>query len=79
MKEKKIMVLLLQSNGGQCEDGEGSLGQTFQTSLSYSVDVKPKMWLPVHLIEGRICREIKINLTSIREEAKRVIGTLRAL
>ncbi|GLT31747.1 hypothetical protein SLA2020_064580 [Shorea laevis] len=68
-----------QLNGGQCEDGEGSLGQNFHTSLSYSVDVKPKVWLPVHLIEGRICREIKMNLSCIREEAKRVIGTLRAL
>ncbi|GLT44814.1 hypothetical protein SLA2020_186910 [Shorea laevis] len=63
-----------QFNGGQCKDSEASFGQNFQTSLSYVVDVKPKLWLPVHLIEGRICREIKTNLTSIREEAKKVFG-----
>ncbi|KAF9687996.1 hypothetical protein SADUNF_Sadunf02G0151200 [Salix dunnii] len=53
---------------------EDSLGQEFETTLSYLVDVKPKVWLPVHLIEGRICKEIKSNLTCIREEAQKVIG-----
>ncbi|KAG6786970.1 hypothetical protein NC652_006971 [Populus alba x Populus x berolinensis] len=53
---------------------EDSLGQEYETTLSYLVDVKPKTWLPVHLIEGRICKEIKSNLTCIREEAKKRIG-----
>ncbi|KAI9400044.1 hypothetical protein POPTR_002G185100v4 [Populus trichocarpa] len=53
---------------------EDSLGQEYETSLSYLVDVKPKIWLPVHLIEGRICKEIKSNLTCIREEAQKMIG-----
>lgn len=53
---------------------EDSLGQEFETTLSYLVDVKPKVWLPARLIEGRICKEIKSNLTCIREEAQKVIG-----
>jgi hypothetical protein len=53
---------------------EDSLGQEYETTLSYLVDVKPKIWLPVHLIEGRICKEIKSNLTCIREEAQKMIG-----
>ncbi|XP_050388064.1 uncharacterized protein LOC126805016 [Argentina anserina] len=47
------------------------------TTLSYLVDVKPKMLLPVRLVEGRLCKEIKINLACIREEAlKMTRGTL---
>lgn len=42
------------------------------TTLSYYVDVKPKMWLPVRLVEGRLCKEIKINLASIRQEALKI-------
>ncbi|CAK7348569.1 unnamed protein product [Dovyalis caffra] len=53
---------------------EDSLGQEYETTLSYFVDVKPKLWLPVRLIEGRLCKEIKSNLTSIREEAQKRIG-----
>lgn len=53
---------------------EDSVGQEYETTLSYLVDVKPKMWLPVNLIEGRICKEIKSNLTCIREEAQKMIG-----
>lgn len=41
------------------------------TTLTYIVDVKPKMWLPVRLIEGRLCKEIKKNLISIRGEAQK--------
>ncbi|KAK7278100.1 hypothetical protein RJT34_23125 [Clitoria ternatea] len=43
------------------------------TILSYIVDVKPKLWLPIRLIEGRLCNEIKMNLASIRDEAHKVI------
>ncbi|KAK9118484.1 hypothetical protein Scep_016577 [Stephania cephalantha] len=46
--------------------------QAYQTTLSYIVDVKPKLWLPVRLVEGRICRDIKISLSCIREEAEKV-------
>ncbi|XP_038684726.1 uncharacterized protein LOC119984717 isoform X2 [Tripterygium wilfordii] len=50
-----------------------SFSQGFETTLSYSVDIKPKLWLPVSLVEGRLCQEIKINLSSIRERAQKVI------
>lgn len=43
------------------------------TTLTYIVDVKPKLWLPVRLIEGRLCKEIKKNLISIRGEAQKAI------
>ncbi|CAH8349363.1 unnamed protein product [Eruca vesicaria subsp. sativa] len=45
----------------------------FPTTLAYTVDVKPKMWLPVRLVEGRLCNEIKTNLLSIRDTAQKVI------
>ncbi|KAJ0250087.1 Polyketide cyclase / dehydrase and lipid transport protein [Hirschfeldia incana] len=45
----------------------------FRTTLAYTVDVKPKMWLPVRLVEGRLCKEIKTNLLSIRDTAQKVI------
>ncbi|OVA16592.1 hypothetical protein BVC80_1543g22 [Macleaya cordata] len=44
-----------------------------QTTLSYVVDVKPKLWLPVGLVEGRLCREIKLNLVCIRDEAMKAV------
>lgn len=61
------MVLQLFSSGNP----EESPIQEVNTTLSYVVDVKPKMWLPVRLIEGRLCREIKTNLISIRGEAQK--------
>ncbi|AEE82056.1 hypothetical protein [Arabidopsis thaliana] len=45
----------------------------FRTTLAYTVDVKPKMWLPVRLVEGRLCKEIRTNLMSIRDAAQKVI------
>uniref|UniRef100_A0A453GVX0 Coenzyme Q-binding protein COQ10 START domain-containing protein n=2 Tax=Aegilops tauschii subsp. strangulata TaxID=200361 RepID=A0A453GVX0_AEGTS len=54
-------------------DGAGiSAGQEFQTTLSYVVELEPKLWVPVRLLEGRICKEIKTNLICIREEAERI-------
>ncbi|KAF3546707.1 hypothetical protein DY000_02003359 [Brassica cretica] len=50
----------------------------FPTTLAYTVDVKPKMWLPVRLVEGRLCKEIKTNLLSIRDTAQKVIEELDA-
>ncbi|GAV75511.1 Polyketide_cyc domain-containing protein [Cephalotus follicularis] len=49
------------------------LGQEFQTTLSYLVDVKPKLWLPVRLVEGRLRKDIETNLLCIREEAQKLI------
>lgn len=43
----------------------------YQTTLVYVVDVKPKVWLPVRLVEGRLCAEIRTNLSCIREEAEK--------
>lgn len=61
----------------QCKTGsdqelDSSVDQSFHTTLSYIVDVEPKLWLPVRLIEGRLCREIKINVRSVRDEAQKV-------
>ncbi|KAK7330900.1 hypothetical protein VNO77_25106 [Canavalia gladiata] len=62
-------------NSGSCE--VESQVREVSTTLSYIVDVKPKLWLPVSLIEGRLCNEIKTNLTSIREKAlKATDGTV---
>ncbi|KAJ0520591.1 putative coenzyme Q-binding protein COQ10, START [Helianthus annuus] len=47
-------------------------GQQYDTTLIYTVEVEPKMWLPVQLVEGRISREIQMNLFSIREEARKL-------
>ncbi|KAF7026452.1 hypothetical protein CFC21_038563 [Triticum aestivum] len=54
------------------EGGEVPISQEFQTMLSYVVELEPKLWVPVRLLEGRICKEIKTNLVCIREEAERV-------
>ncbi|TVU37029.1 hypothetical protein EJB05_18994 [Eragrostis curvula] len=51
--------------------GEISEDHEFQTTLSYIVELEPKLWVPVRLLEGRICSEIKNNLVSIREQAQR--------
>lgn len=51
------------------ESCDQSQVQEVSTTLSYTVDVKPKLWLPIRLIEGRLCNEIKMNLVSIRDEA----------
>ncbi|KAE8008410.1 hypothetical protein FH972_004926 [Carpinus fangiana] len=67
-----------ESNRGRDEDSESLVGQKFYTTLSYLVDVKPKLWFPVRLVEGRLCNEIKMNLASIREEAQKAVhNTLR--
>ncbi|KAL4383360.1 hypothetical protein GQ457_15G020390 [Hibiscus cannabinus] len=68
--------LIEQFNEGKCKGDEAFLGEEFPTTLSYSVDLKPKMWLPVQLVENRLSIEIKTNLLSIREEAKRVMSDL---
>ncbi|KAJ7973164.1 Polyketide cyclase / dehydrase and lipid transport protein [Quillaja saponaria] len=64
---------IVQSSGGTCEEGDSSQTPETCTTLSYIVDVKPKLWLPVRLIEGRLCKEIKMNLASVRDEARKAI------
>ncbi|VAH86327.1 unnamed protein product [Triticum turgidum subsp. durum] len=59
-------------DGATDEGAEVSSGQEFQTTLSYVVELEPKLWVPVRLLEGRICKEIKTNLICIREEAERI-------
>ncbi|URE04263.1 Polyketide cyclase / dehydrase and lipid transport [Musa troglodytarum] len=54
------------------EDEKILVGKEFQTTLSYVVELVPKLWLPVRLIEGRLCREVKTNLLCVREEAQRI-------
>lgn len=60
-----------QCNTGTCERRDSLLNQEFHTTVSYVVDVEPKLWLPVRLVEGRLCREITTNLSSIRKEAQK--------
>ncbi|KAK7392163.1 hypothetical protein VNO78_20593 [Psophocarpus tetragonolobus] len=50
---------------------EQSQVREVRTTLQYIVDVKPKLWLPIRLIEGRLCDEIKTNLVSVRDEAQK--------
>ncbi|XP_076941859.1 uncharacterized protein LOC143611545 [Bidens hawaiensis] len=50
--------------------------QQYNTTLLYTVEVEPKMWLPVQLVEGRISREIQMNLFSIREETRRISDSI---
>ncbi|KAH9613738.1 hypothetical protein KSS87_013362 [Heliosperma pusillum] len=59
-------------NAEELDDSQVSAlleGREHGTILSYSVEVKPKPWLPVGLIEDRLCKEIKTNLCCVREEA----------
>ncbi|MBA0757877.1 hypothetical protein Gotri_020922 [Gossypium trilobum] len=70
--------LIEQFNKRKYEGEEASLGEEFQTTLWYLVDLKPKIWLPVRLVENRLSIEIKTNLLSIREEAERRINALNS-
>ncbi|RWW10707.1 hypothetical protein GW17_00025733, partial [Ensete ventricosum] len=54
------------------EDEKILVGKEFQTTLSYVVELVPKLWLPIRFIEGRLCREVKTNLLCVREEAQRI-------
>ncbi|TYI19276.1 hypothetical protein ES332_A07G154100v1 [Gossypium tomentosum] len=70
--------LIEQFNKRKHEGEEASLGEEFQTTLWYLVDLKPKIWLPVRLVENRLSIEIKANLLSIREEAETVISAMNS-
>ncbi|XP_062084950.1 uncharacterized protein LOC133791068 isoform X2 [Humulus lupulus] len=61
-------------------DGDSVADQEMHTTLSYLVDVQPKLWLPVQLVEGRLSNEIKVNLACIRDEAEKAFSkTMRSL
>ncbi|KAK2649872.1 hypothetical protein Ddye_017361 [Dipteronia dyeriana] len=59
---------------GKFQDTDSALAQGSQTTLTYVVNVQPKMWLPVRLVEGRLKKEIKTNLSCIREAARKFIN-----
>ncbi|KAB2017308.1 hypothetical protein ERO13_D08G143500v2 [Gossypium hirsutum] len=73
--------LLEQFSKTKNEDNHQVIGgeESSHTTLSYLVDVKPKLWLPIRLVEGRLRKEIKTNLSCIRAEAKRVITAFTSL
>lgn len=56
-------------------EGRWSIEQRneLHSTLTYTVDVEPKLWLPVRLVEGRLCKEFVMNLSSIREEARKLL------
>lgn len=64
---------MLETESETLEDGDTDTDKTTTTTtlLRYVVDVKPKLWLPVRLVEGRLCNDIKINLASIRQYAQK--------
>ncbi|CAA6663677.1 unnamed protein product [Spirodela intermedia] len=64
------MSMQADSGDGEEEEAVGPTRREFTTVLSYMVELEPKLWLPVRLLEGRIRREIKVNLQSIRERAQ---------
>ncbi|XP_038970611.1 uncharacterized protein LOC113463225 isoform X2 [Phoenix dactylifera] len=72
IEKKDKFARLYQIDNDMCKDEETMEGKGFQTTLLYFVELEPKLWIPVRLLEGRVCREIKINLQCIREEAQRV-------
>lgn len=51
-------------------------GQGFCTTLFYVVEVEPKLWLPVHLVQGELCGGIKMNLSCIQNVAERASRNL---
>ncbi|GAB2294401.1 hypothetical protein Dimus_028608 [Dionaea muscipula] len=54
------------------EATDSSKRQRFHTILYHVVNVEPKRWLPVRLVEGRLLKEIRTNLSCVREEAHRL-------
>ena len=45
--------------------------------LTYAVEIKPKGFLPVNLIEGRIATDLKANLAAIRDYVENIAQRLR--
>jgi len=48
-----------------------SAKKNVETHLSYILEVQPKHWIPVALIEGVVCHEVICNLNSVRSVALR--------
>ena len=46
------------------------IGQGASTYLSYALFVKPQVWLPVRLIQGRIQGEISAILCAVRQHSE---------
>lgn len=57
-------------NAGDLKSGS-AVDRVVRTTLLYIVHVKPKVWLPVRLVEGRLCKEIRTNLSCIRDQAEK--------
>ncbi|KAK8956431.1 hypothetical protein KSP40_PGU014443 [Platanthera guangdongensis] len=55
------------------QEGDLLTNQEYTTTLSYVVELEPKLWLPVRFLEGRVCRNVKANLLCIRDEAQRIL------
>ncbi|KAG6424284.1 hypothetical protein SASPL_114699 [Salvia splendens] len=68
--EGKWSVEQVKSSAGDMQS-DSVYDVEYQTTLVYVVNVKPKVWLPVRLVEGRLCTEIRTNLSCIREEAEK--------
>lgn len=51
--------------------GCAPVGQS-ATRLTYAVEIKPKGFLPVRLIEGRIASDLKSNLEAIRDYVEKI-------
>lgn len=47
--------------------------------LSYALFVRPQIWLPVRLVQGRIEQEIKNNLAAVRQHAEALYSRERVL
>ncbi|KAJ4969341.1 hypothetical protein NE237_016042 [Protea cynaroides] len=72
IEQVRKQVCTVQTNSGRSEhDSSGEQEFKVETTLSYVVDVEPKLWLPVGLVEGRLCNEIKVNLKCIQKEARK--------
>ncbi|KAK8955793.1 hypothetical protein KSP40_PGU002295 [Platanthera guangdongensis] len=55
------------------QEGDLLTNQEYTTTLSYVVELEPKLWLPVRFLEGRVCRNVKAHLLCIRDEAQRIL------
>lgn len=70
-KKNLMMICKLQRIARKHNQSDTNEGQGFCTTLFYVVEVEPKLWLPVHLVQGKLCGEIKMNLSSIQTTAER--------
>ncbi|KAF4371737.1 hypothetical protein G4B88_030841 [Cannabis sativa] len=57
---------LFQGKWSILQHDSGGEDQEMNTTLSYLVDVQPKLWLPVQLVEGRLSNEIKLSCGGVK-------------